>query len=387
MKKKLLTLALTAILSATALFGGCGFSGGDDKSIENITATHNAEKGVTQITITYVDDLYDPTYFEIPDGKQGDVGYTGNGVEKIEPKDEIDGSRSMLITLTDGSKITLPIIDGVDGEDGEDGKGIEKIQSIANIDGSVSIQIFFTDGTKTDAIPVPGGKDGDKLSISTEVQTDESVKITMTVTDHWGAKTPYEFFIPKGAQGNGVEYIVGSTNEDNTQYILKIKIENVEELQEVSFSRPNSLLTGSKKPVDDEGDVKGDGINGDMYYNTANQIFYVKNNGVWTETLDLSNQERYTVKFEASAWIDNQQISIEVDPQNIFSGLQQGTFYSNGLAGRVPTAILPTELQASYQFIGWYTTSNPNLTTQSPFTDLTFIASDMVLYPVFIARA
>ena len=386
MKKKLLTLALAAMLSAATLFGGCGFSGSDAKQIENITALHNAEKGVTQITITYADDLYDPTFFEIPDGKQGDIGYTGNGVESIVPQDEADGSRSMLITLTDGSKITLPIVDGVDGEDGEDGKGIDKIQSIANIDGSVSIKVLFTDGSESNEIPVPGGKDGDKVTISTEVQTDESIKVVFTVTDHWGNKVPYDLTIPKGEKGNSVEYIIGSLSEDKTQYILKIKIENVDGLQEVSFSRPNSLLVGSKKPLDDEGDTKGDGINGDMYYNTANQIFYVKDNGVWSETLDLSNNERYTVKFEASAWIENEQISIDVDPQNLFSGLKQGTFYSNYFAVRLPVAVLPASLQASYEFVGWYTTANPNFTTQAAFTDLTFIASDMTLYPVFVAK-
>ena len=395
MKKTLLTIAITSMLTFTALFGGCGFSGSDSKVIDKITPVYNAEKGVTEITITYVDDLYSPDHFEIPDGKQGAIGYSGNGIASIEQTEKFNEStgttqRYMLIKYTDGSTFELPIYDGangVDGTNGNDGDGITNISAQQNIDGTMSIIVEYNNGKKTTAIPVPNGKNGDKISISSQYNPEDgSTKLTFTVTDHWNIKTTQEFTIPKGEKGNSVEYILGETSADGKQYVLKIKIENVDELQEITFNRPNALLTGSKNPIDDENGVKGDGLDGDLYYNTVTNVFYVKANGVWTSTLDLSSSLTYKVKFEASAWLGSEKVNVQVTPTNLFSGLKQGTFYSNGKAGSVPTPILPDEYASLYEFIGWYTTSDPNFSTQSPFTDLTYIASDMTLYPIFIAK-
>ena len=379
MKKKLLSLALTGILSITALFSGCGLTASDSKIIDKIITSHDPIKGVTSVTITYVDDLYNPDYFEIPDGVQGDIGYTGNGIQEIKPIEKIEDEivkRYMLIVYTDGTQLELPIYDGTNGIDG---KSIDRIEQQRNLDGSVSIIVYYSDGTQSDSIPVPGGKNGDTIGMAHEVQEDGSTKITFTVTDHWGEQTPYEFFIPKGEQGNSIEYISSSFSADGKEYILSVKIEGKETLDVVTFPRPTALLTGSKKPSED------DGIDGDMYYNTSANIFYRKITGVWIEVLSFENSAvTYSVQFSCEAFIGNANIKVDVNGIDYLTQVKSGTFYSNGYT--IPTATLPTSFSSekTYEFKGWYTSKTPNFTTQSPFTDLTMIASDMVLYPVFV---
>ncbi len=387
MKKKLLSLAITGIMSITALFGGCGLSGSDNKIIDTISSIHDPIKGVTSITITYVDDLYNPDYFEIPDGIQGDVGYTGNGIQKIETIEKTENEqtkRYMLISYTDGTQFEVPIYDGVDGSDG---KAIDRVEQQKNIDGSVSIIICYSDGTQSDPIAIPGGRNGDKIVMEIpEVQEDGSTKIVFTVSDHWNIPTQYELFIPKGEQGNSIEYVYGSMSSDGTEYILNVKIEGKDEPNSVSFPRPTALLTGSKKPVDDDGDVKGDGIDGDMYYNTSANVFYRKINGVWKEVLSFENSTvSYSVEFSSEALINGAKVAIEIiDGYDYYTKLKPGTFYSNGI--EIPKASLPSNFATdkTYEFKGWYTSKQPNFATQSAFTDLTVIASDMVLYPVFV---
>ncbi len=389
MKKKFLTLALTGILSLASLFGGCGFSGSDSKVIDKISTFHDAEKGVTGITITYVDDLYEPEYFEIPDGVQGAIGYTGNGILNIEAIEKTVGEtvqRFMLISYTDGTQMELPIIDGQNGVNGEEGKGIDHIEFKEDPSGD-KILIYYAGNTTPVSINVPRGRDGDKISMSEIIEEDGAIKLTFTVTNYYGqVADTYTFTIPRGEKGDSIQSVVGSMSEDGKEYILKIQIEGQTDLTVLSFPRSNTLLTGSYNPRNDEGDVKGDGINGDMFYNTATNIFYRKTDGVWSEVLSFNQSDKkYEVYFSTEALIDNAFVTVDVTPRNRFSNLSAGTFYSNNNT-QVPQASLPNNFVSdkTYQFVGWYTSSEPDFITQGAFTNLTYIASNMTLYPVFV---
>ena len=84
MKKTFLAIASAAIVSISALFSGCsGFAMSETKEIDEISAKTLTD-GSTQITITYVDNLYDPVVFTIPKGQQGVAGPTGNGIATFE---------------------------------------------------------------------------------------------------------------------------------------------------------------------------------------------------------------------------------------------------------------------------------------------------------------
>ncbi len=386
MKKKLLTFAITAILSFTALLGGCGFSVSDTREIDSISAIRNETEKVTVITITYVDDLFPPTVFEVPDGAQGEIGKVGNGIDSITEieKTAPDGTtqRYMLITFTDITEnpIELPIYDG------QDGKSISHIESVVNqADKSVSIVVHFTDGTKSAAIPVPSGKNGDTVSISSEVQADKSTKVIFTVTDHLGNSTPKEIIIPRGEKGNSIEYVTGYTSQDGTQYVMEVKIEGQDEPTVLYFTRPNAMLTGSEKPQDDSG------LEGDIYFDVTNQVIYIKNGGIWINFLDLGGARRYDVEFKNEALIDGKLTRVSITGINVFN-VQYGTFFANGSSYTIPTAsvILNTQtnphidVNKTYTFVGWYTSQTPNFVTQSPFTDLTLVSSHMTLYPVFV---
>ena len=387
MKKKLLTLVITGILSFTALLGGCGFSVSDTKEIESISAIRNQAEGVTVITITYVDNLFSPTVFEVPDGAQGKVGDTGNGVKEIMDVEKTDAQgnvqRYMRITLTDFTVVELPIIDGIDGTDG---KGVSHIESLSNgANGDVSIVVHYTDGTKTDPIPVPSGKNGDTVTISSEVQQNGATKVIFTVTNHLGNQEDREIIIPRGEKGDSVEYVTGYSSADGKTYVLEVKIQGQDQPQKVEFQRPNALLTGGEKPSNAEG------LNGDIFFDTANQVIYVKNGDIWINFLDLGGARRYDVEFRNMAMIDGKQTKVSITGINVFN-VQYGTFYSNGANYTIPTANVIADSQvnphlqdgATYEFVGWYTSQTPNFVTQSPFTDLTLVSSHMVLYPVFM---
>ena len=111
MKKKILNL-ITMILLCFVLAGCSSFFGDNEAlQIENIQA-ESLENGDIKITITYVNEVLDPTIFIVP---KGDTGSTGVGIKEIITTKKEDGSGSILtITYTDDS-ISPTIVEVKDG--------------------------------------------------------------------------------------------------------------------------------------------------------------------------------------------------------------------------------------------------------------------------------
>ena len=75
---------------------GCGFFAEDTgRMIDEIKKTNEFADGSSEITITFIDDLYDPVKFTIPGGNKGD---TGNGIADIDYEYD-DNNRQTKITI------------------------------------------------------------------------------------------------------------------------------------------------------------------------------------------------------------------------------------------------------------------------------------------------
>ena len=365
MKKTILAMATTAIIGLSALFGGCsGFVMSDTKEIDDIKATL-LSNGKTQITITYVDNLYPPLVFEIDKGEQGIAGPSGNGIKSFEEKiDETTGERYILITFTDPSldDKKIPLVDGINGVSIVNAKAEPRDDGSGELD----LVIYLSNDTSL-RLPMPSGKDGDQVTI-VEDTTSEDPTLLITITKYDGTTIEETVKIPQGEQGVGIQAIQSS--QSSTKYSVIFHLTDGTN-QTVEFDRPNTWLQDTKKPDDSVG------LDGDFCFDTANQIIYVRENGTWIDFLDFGTKtNKFKVTFTIDADDERGEIKLsDNDKKNVFA-ITYGTFASNGYS--VPTAELD-----GYEFIGWFTSRDPDFRVNGAFTDLTFVTSDMTLYPYF----
>ena len=362
MKKTFLAIASAAIVSISALFSGCsGFVMSETKEIDEISAKTLTD-GSTQITITYVDNLYDPVVFTIPKGQQGVAGPTGNGIATFEEVvDPVTSERSIVVTFTDPShpEKVIPIVDG------KDGVSIVDVKSEPREDGSGELDlVVYLSNDTTLRMPMPSGKDGDQVSIVPE-QNSDGTSLLITITKQDGTTLEEQVVIPRGEQGVGLTAIQSGQTE--TEYFVTFYLsDGTSETQ--FFTRPNTWLQDVKKPDDSVG------IDGDFCFDTLHDIIYLRENGSWVPFLDFGEKmDKYSVEFVVD--LNDERGDVQLSGKNVYS-VTYGTFASNGY--NVPTASLD-----GYEFLGWYTTREPNLIINGAFNDLTFVASNMKLYPLF----
>ncbi len=359
MKKTILAMATTAIIGLSALFGGCsGFVMSDTKEIDDIKATL-LSNGKTQITITYVDNLYPPLVFEIDKGEQGIAGPSGNGIKSFEEKiDETTGERYILITFTDPSldDKKIPLVDGINGV------SIVNARAEPRDDGSgeLDLVIYLSNDTSL-RLPMPSGKDGDQVTI-VEDTTSEEPTLLITITKYDGTTIEETVKIPQGEQGVGIQAIQSS--QSSTKYSVIFHLTDGTN-QTVEFDRPNTWLKDTKKPDDSVG------LDGDFCFDTINDIIYIREGGSWIEFLNFGDKKpkQYPVYFH----VESSDITL-IGNQNIFN--INGNFASNGYT-------VPLAHKDGYNFIGWFTTRSPDLRINSPFTDLTLVSGELNLYPYF----
>ncbi len=359
MKKTFLAIATTAIVGFSALFGGCsGFIMSESKEIDDIKATVLGD-GKTQITITYVDNLYPPLVFEIPKGETGVAGPNGNGIKTFEEKtDETTGERYILVTFTDPSipEQIIPIVDGTNGV------SIVDVKSEPREDGSgeLDLVVYLSNDTVL-RLPMPAGKDGDKVSI-TKDETDGVLSLLVTITKYDGSTVEEKVIIPRGEQGVGIQAI--QSTQSSTKYSVTFHYTDGNS-ETIDFTRPNTWLKDTKKPDDSVG------LDGDFCFDTVNDIIYIREGGSWIEFLNFGDKKptQYPVYFH----VESADITLSGN-QNIFN--VNGNFASNGHT-------VPLAFRDGYNFIGWFTTREPDLRINSAFTDLTLVSGRLDLYPYF----
>ena len=362
-KLRLVALALCTVLIMLALSGCSSFLLGEENedfvSIKNIT-TALLTDGRTLVTITYTDSTISPTTFYLPQGKKGDEGNDGVGIQEIT-FDKVDKFTNVKITFTDALRdpVTFEVPDGVSVSGVSEGFD-EKVNS-------KYIYFTYSNGNKSEKIYLQRGESGVGILKWEQIENaDKSLTAKFILTDG----REMEVFIPAPQKGNGILKI--ESDEDKTYYYLYIYYTDTpDKPQEIKFERPkdpNAWLLSVSRPSNEEGS------DGDYCFDKVHQVVYVKEEGAWSEIIDFKGQStEHSVKFDTNDKSDGGSEAIMPDGTLGEYKVNHNTYFTTKW-GPIPTPVRP-----GYKFLGWYTTQHPNA-TNSPFTDLTPVLSDMLLY-------
>ena len=367
MKRLFKKLLLSLLIGSCSLtFSSCFGFGDEAMEISSIT-TVTLENGDIQVIITYVDEDTKPTTFVVPKGDSGEDGKDGNGIKEITYTQSEDKQTTLVniaFTQDNVDPVEVKVPNGV-SVTGIDQTFDEETQLTTLI-------VNFSDGTKSDPILIPKGEKGDNgkdgisvIAIETMTNLDKSVTLTFKLSEGDDVIVT----IPKpqqGKNGRGIKDIVSIPSSDSYTMIITYDDDTNQELE---FARPNRWFSEMAIPTLE------DGIDGDLWYDTAHQIIYIKQNGRWIETMNFNDTQEeitpYTVTFNLNDTLEEPAsmptgtfIEYEINPNM--------NFYSSGYEIPIPT-------REGYEFLGWYTTklvTNVN----GNFTDLTYVMSNMTLY-------
>lgn len=357
---KRIALGATVLGLGTALLSCSSFSKGgalkDGLFIDDVTTERMAD-GSTLVTITYTSDDKAPTTFIIPAGNEG------NGITGVETKTNEDGTTTITISYREGEDTVLTVDKAV---------GIASVESTYDEEtGDTSLIITYSDGTKSDPIVIAKGQKGDTgngiASISVVPMDDGSSLLIIKFTDEDMANVTVTIPAPlKGDTGVGIEDIVCQLNEEDGFYHFYITYTDGNTADR-AFAQFTSWHSGAGLPSNDIG------IEGDFYFDTAHQVIYHKENGVWVPTVDLKTQgQAYTLTFNLN---DENDASMPAGYTSTYQITDGEYFYSS--TGKN----LPVPTRSGYEFHGWWTSSfgdkDPNA---GHLTELTSICSDLTVY-------
>ena len=353
------------IITFCLLLTGCGgFFAEETVEISSID-TITLDDGSTQITINYVDPEMKPTTFVIP---KGETGKTGNGIKNISYGQSDDGERT-IVTIEFTDETIEPQVIAI-----PNGKSIVNILSEVDPETKdTNITLVLSDGTTFGPLKVPAGVQGvDGVGIqeiSQKINRDFSVTLTLLMTD--GREIPVEIPAPvQGEDGIGIKDIVSIPNGDTYTMIITYDDE-AETTKELEFARPNKWFSEMGTPTND------DGIDGDLWYDLAHQIIFLKENGKWSPVMDfgITETEPFTVKF-----------NLNDDDSEQKAGMPTGSKMTYQITGGEYFAAskysIPIPVRPGYEFLGWCT--SPHKTpVNGYFTDLTIVKADLTLYAIW----
>ena len=133
--KNTITKIIAAICLASIMvltLTGCGGFFAEEELIINSVTHKRLEDGSVQLVITYKDDVKEPDVFVLNQGPQGEVGATGKGIESVVPTHDNERNLTVVtITYTDGDVYTFEIPDSA------------TIENVGYVKDEVSGQLFF----------------------------------------------------------------------------------------------------------------------------------------------------------------------------------------------------------------------------------------------------
>ena len=332
------------------------------------------EDGQTKITITYTDETVDPDVFYIPRGIMGEVGEDGNGIKDITPTHDADNKQTVLtITFTDDSvgPQTIKIPDGV---------SIVGVNDYYDeITGAHTITFISSNPERYQFSPItiPRGEKGEKGNGIKDYRVEdyesegETGKNFIFVFDD-GTEQKISIPNPKGIQEIWSE-------EDLEQNLYKIQVlYNTGEIIPLTFPRPadpNKWYSTNEDGLSSSADLTSFfGKDGDFFFDDAHKEIWAKKDGKWIEIVSFGGNE-CAVNFDLN---DNDE-----DAENRASMPKGAKFNYSIPSGTYFVANdydIPVPTRNGYEFCGWYTKKTVNPYTMSPFTDLTTVSSDLVLY-------
>ena len=366
MKKKIFTL-LCFIFMTFGLMNGCGGFVDDESLVITSITTELLEDGRTMVVITYEDEDMKPLIFYIPQGEEGIQGEKGDGIESIEY--DYDQNGDYIITITFTNPEMEPIILNL-----KNGVSVSNISSqFDSTTGNTYLIIEYSDGSTSEPIIVPPGKDGKDGNSIIGIKQDEHEDGSITLTFKFSKSDDVIVEIPapkKGEDGRGIQDIVSVPNGDTYTMIITYTDGETVELE---FARPNKWFSESGEPKPE------DGIDGDLWYDLAHNIIYVKQNGRWVEVMNFNNvkDETYTVEFNLN---DSMEFKASMPAGSLLTyEIECGKYFAaSGYQ-------LPSPTRQGYAFNGWYLVKNPTV-VNGAFTDLTPVEDDLILYANWIEK-
>ena len=359
---KKINILLIIMISMFCLLTSCGgFFQEQSLEISSINSII-LEDGSTQVVISYTDEEIAPTTFIIPKGVKGDAG---NGIKNVSYDKSLDGKNTIvIIEFTDPEitpvSINLPNGVSIDKIDGKKDPMTEETNLI----------IYYSDGSKSEPISIPKGEKGKDgisiIGISQRINRDYSVTLTLQMSE--GDNVIVEIPAPQqGADGRGIKDIVSIPSGD--KYVMTITYTD-DTSKDLEFARPNKWFSESSEPT------IIDGINGDLWYDLAHQVIYVKQNNKWQEVIDFGKVVDST--YEVTFNLNDSTINKASMPSGSLLNYQIscGTYFqASGFQIPIPT-------RNGFEFVGWCTSRIPTQVT-GYFNDLTIVQSDLVLYAIW----
>lgn len=360
--KKIKLLFTIVIIGFCFLITSCGgFFAEETLEISSINSVV-LEDGSTQIVISYTDEEIAPTTFVIPKGVKGE---SGNGIKNVTYEKSADGKNTIV-----NFEFTEPSVDPVS-------IALPNGVSIDRIDGKkdpiteeTNITIYYSDGTKSAPISIPKGEKGDDgisiIGISQRINRDYSVTLTLQMSE--GDNVIVEIPAPQqGQDGRGIKDIVSIPSGD--KYVMTITYTD-DTTTDLEFARPNKWFSESSAPT------ILDGINGDLWFDLAHQVIFVKQNNKWEEVIDFGNviDDTYEVSFNLN---DSSDAKASMPAGSLLNyQIPCGTYF-NASGFTIPIPSRP-----GYTFKGWCTARIPTQ-VNGYFTDLTVVQADLVLYAIW----
>lgn len=361
MKKFLCICSL--LLSFLLILGCASFVGNDDEVLQiSDIKSQLLDNGDILITISYLDESQKPTTFTVPKGKQGE---TGIGIKEVLTSEKNDGNTKVITIVYTDSLIQPTVVEL------NNGLSILNIQTVFDdVTNNTSMILEYSDGTVSEPIILPKGDNGKDglgiVEIKQRVNRDFSVTLTIVMSN----EEEVQVTIPapqKGEDGLGIKDIVSVPNGD--KYIMTITYTD-DTVKELEFARPNKWFSEMSIPSSD------DGINGDLWYDLAHNVIYVKQNNKWNKIIDLSitTSQTYTIRFELNDSND-EPASLPVGSLFTYEIVSGHYFKDSGYDIPIPT-------RNGYSFKGWYTVKVPTV-VNGAFTDLTPVFSDLILFAIW----
>lgn len=366
--KKIINMFFIFLVFLT--LSGCGFFGGSEKVISNITTEE--KDGKLYLVVTYTDEFIDPEYFEL---KQGKDGVRGNGIDEILTDDKTKpGFTLVTVKYTDTSlkdeKFELP-----------HGVSIENIEVVPKVDkdgnplvdengeptGEEELLITFTSGKEAIRIPYnkpQDGKDGREIEFNV---SDSHIQWRYIGEDDKSWRNLIDKESLKGEDGQMIDYL--EIIEKNSEYYFLVYYKDSvlpDEFPIPNMKEPAQWHTGNNYPPSNLGKV------GDFFLDKTNAKIYQKQSDTqWGEPI---------VDFGSPN--GDCEVNFVTDKGYIIGKDQITLSYGNCVYNDDET-IPMVDAPDGYTFVGWFLTPSPKLEIDGKFTDFTPVFKTLTLYAYF----